>query len=237
MKYKVDLHNHSCLSPCASMELSPRVLVKNAAAENIDILALTDHNSTRNLPAFEACCTKKGITPIFGLEVNTLKEIHVVCLFGELDAAESFGNYIESTLPVIRNNKRIFGVQVIVDAYDTILGIVKPVLFSNASISYFELIPRIIELGGLVIPAHIERFINGAISQLGFLPDLPYSAVESLLIPCAYETYDNTIITGSDAHIPASVGCRSFFITDTRDFKPSFSSLADALQEKRITYR
>lgn len=235
MKYKVDLHNHSCLSPCASLEMSPLVLVEHAVKKKIDILALTDHNSTRNLPAFAVCCANNGITPIFGLEVNTFEEVHVVCLFEKLERAVSFGNYIESTLPEISNDPEIFGDQIIVDEYENILGSVDPVLFSSSSISFFELIHRVLDLGGLVIPAHIERFRNGAVSQLGFLPDLPYSAVESLSVPCAYETYNNTVITGSDAHRPASIGSRSFYITDER--KPDFFSLTHALQENSILYR
>ncbi|MBL7006726.1 MAG: PHP domain-containing protein [Spirochaetia bacterium] len=234
MKYKADLHNHSCLSPCGSLKMSPAVLVTYAARKNIDILALTDHNSTRNLPAFAACCAGTRITPIFGLEVNTFEEVHVVCLFEKLDTAVSFGNYIESTLPVRSNDPEVFGYQIIVDENENIVGSVDPILFSSSSLSFFELIPRVLELGGLVIPAHIERFSNGAVSQLGFLPDLPYSAVESLSVPCRYETYNNTVITGSDAHTPSSIGSRSFYITEKS--KPDFTSLQHALQEKNILY-
>ncbi len=234
MKYKADLHNHSCLSPCASLKMSPTVLVTYAARKNIDILALTDHNSTRNLPAFAACCADAGITPIFGLEVNTIEEVHVVCLFEKLDTAVSFGNYIESTLPVRSNDPEVFGDQIIVDEYENIIGSVDPILFSSSSVSFFELIPRVLNLGGLVIPAHIERFSNGAVSQLGFLPDLAYSAVESLSVPCTYETYNNAVITGSDAHTPASIGSGSFYIIEKG--KPDFSSLKHAFQEKNIRY-
>ena len=235
MKYKVDLHNHSCLSPCASLNMSPSVLVKRAIRKKIDILALTDHNTTRNLPAFAACCAHSGITPVFGLEVNTFEEVHVVCLFEKLETAVSFGNYIESTLPAISNDPEVFGDQIIVDEYENILGVVDPVLFNSSTISFFELIPRVLALGGLVIPAHIERFRNGAVSQLGFLPDLSYSAVESLSVPCSYETYDNAVVTGSDAHIRSSIGSRSFYITG--EYKPDFSSLSHALREKNILYR
>jgi len=235
MKYKVDLHNHSCLSPCASLEMSPSVLVKRAIRKKIDILALTDHNTTKNLPAFAACCANNGITPVFGLEVNTFEEVHVVCLFEKLETAVSFGNYIESTLPAISNDPEVFGDQIIVDEYENILGSVDSLLFSSSSISFFELIPRVLDLGGLVIPAHIDRSRNGAVSQLGFLPDLAYSAVEARYVPCSYETYNNAVITGSDAHIRSSIGSRSFYITG--EYKSDFSSLSHALREKNILYR
>jgi 3',5'-nucleoside bisphosphate phosphatase len=229
---RTDLHNHSCLSPCGSLEMSPAVLVRGAAARGIDILALTDHNSTRNLPAFAVCCRRAGITPVFGLEVNTVEEVHVLCLFRELEQAEHFGSIIESTLPDIANVPDIFGDQVIVDPDEQVLGFVDISLFSSSSISFFDLIPMVLNKGGLVIPAHIDRPGNGAVSQLGFLPDLPYSAVEFLSLPPAEEIYGSTVITGSDAHDPASIGRRSFFITGHKE--PTFESLSKALRNGEV---
>ncbi len=229
---RTDLHNHSCLSPCGSLEMSPEVLVQGAAARGIDILALTDHNSTRNLPAFAVCCRRAGITPVFGLEVNTFEEVHVVCLFRELGQAEKFGNLIEASLPDIANDPDIFGDQVIVDPDEQVLGFVDVSLFSSSSISFFDLVPLVLDRGGLVIPAHIDRPANGAVSQLGFLPDLPYSAVESLSLPPTAEVYSNTVITGSDAHYPASIGRRSFFISGYTE--PTFDNLSSALRDGHV---
>ena len=235
MRAKADLHNHSCLSPCGSLKMSPAVLARRAASQGIEILALTDHNTARNLPAFKECCEIEDIVPIFGMEVNTSEEVHVVCLFGSIEVALSFGEYVESHLPAVRNRPEIFGDQVIVDADENIIGYLDPLLFSSTSISFSALIARVLELDGLVIPAHIDRFSNGAVSQLGFLPDLPYTAVEVLHLPCSYETYDNTVITGSDAHHPEDVGIRSFYIDDIGEV--SFPQLRESLLSGSVTLK
>jgi 3',5'-nucleoside bisphosphate phosphatase len=233
-RIRTDLHNHSCLSPCAELTMSPARLVREASRCGIEILALTDHNSARNLPAFRTCCLGAGILPVFGLEVNTAEEVHVVCLFEELSQASEFGEYIESLLPPIDNAPHLFGDQVIVDAEENILGFYEPSLFSGADISFFDLIGQVTDAGGLAIPAHIDRNSNGAVSQLGFLPDLRYSAVESIRIPPPCSVRSHTVITGSDAHRPQDVGRRSFFITGAH--RVSFSALSEALREKRTAF-
>ncbi len=233
-RIRTDLHNHSCLSPCGELTMSPARLVREARSCNIEILALTDHNSARNLPAFRDCCLGAGILPVFGLEVNTAEEVHVICLFEELSKALEYGEYIESLLPPVDNAPHLFGDQVIVDAEENILGFYEKSLFSGADISFFDLIGQVTDSGGLVIPAHIDRNSNGAAAQLGFLPDLPYSAVESIRIPPPCSVWSNTVITGSDAHRPEHVGRRSFFITGVQ--KASFSALEDALREGRTAF-
>lgn len=224
--WKADLHNHSCLSPCGSLEMSPTVLVQGAVSAGIDILALTDHNSAMNLPTFGILCERHGITPVFGMEVTTMEEVHVVCLFEGLQDAMDFGTYIDALLPDMQNRPEIFGDQVYVDEEEQILGEVEKILSGSALVSFDDLIQEVLYRQGLVIPAHIDRPVHGAVAQLGFLPDLPYSAVESIIIPCPYETYGNTVITGSDAHYPNSIGRRSFRIRATG---PRFKDLRSAL--------
>ncbi len=231
--YTIDLHNHSCLSPCGSLEMSPTVLVQRAHSLGIDILALTDHNNTHNLPTFKQCCRGEGIVPIFGLEVTTQEEIHVVCLFEKLSVAMQFGSYIEFLLPDIPNVPELFGDQVYVDRYETILGVVEKNLTNSADISYETLIEEVLSHDGLAIPAHIDRPAFSVSSQLGFLPDLPYSAVESINISCPIETYDNVIIRSSDAHYPEDIGKRVTYIeTDLLNF----SGLKSALERKAVSY-
>ncbi|MDA3835918.1 MAG: PHP domain-containing protein [Spirochaetales bacterium] len=227
-----DLHNHSCLSPCASLEMSPLALVREAKKQGIDILALTDHNSTRNLPAFLSCCRQHEIQPVFGLEVTTIEEVHIVCLFESLVSAQQFGDFVEKLLPDIPNMPDLFGDQVIVDARENVLGFVAISLLSASSLSFEDVIEEVLSRDGLVIPAHIDRMAFSAVSQLGFLPDLSYSAVEVVQFPCRYPTHDNTLITNSDAHYLEAVGRRSFSYSaaDT-----SYQALREALYGNRVT--
>lgn len=229
-RFKIDLHNHSCLSPCGSLELSPSALAVAAQSRGIEMLALTDHNTARNLPAFAHCCEAVHIVPVFGLEVTTVEEIHVVCLFETLETALHFGTYIEFLLPDIPNVPEIFGDQVYVDSDELILGCVEKNLLSSAEISFELLIEEVLSRDGLAIPAHIDRPAFSVSSQLGFLPDLPYSAVESVRLPCPIETWGNTVIRSSDAHYPEDVGKRTTLIeADHLDFASLKRALADHL--------
>ena len=46
----VDLHIHSCLSPCADDDMTPANICGMAHIKGLDAIAVTDHNTARNLP-------------------------------------------------------------------------------------------------------------------------------------------------------------------------------------------
>ncbi len=212
MKIRVDLHIHSCLSPCASLEMSPRTIVRRAREAGLRAIALTDHNSALNHPPFARLCREAGILPIFGIEVNTREEAHVLALFGERDAAAELSGEIYRLLPDYPNDPSTLGDQVYVNKNEEILGTVKKYLGSTADIGLEELCERVLSHGGMFIPSHIDRPFFSVVSQLGFLPDLPYTAVELVdpsnrnlaraggrRIPAVYT---------SDAHYPDDIGRR-----------------------------
>ncbi|MHC1692314.1 MAG: PHP domain-containing protein [Sphaerochaetaceae bacterium] len=234
MRVCFDLHNHSCLSPCGSPLMLPSVLAIEAMDRGIDILALTDHNSARNLPPFAEACDIAGIVGIFGLEVNTSEEVHVLALFEQLESALDFGRFIEFLLPGIQNQASLFGEQTIVDINGDKIGEYGKSLFSAADIDFGDLVEEVLSRDGLVIPAHIDRPSNSVIANLGFLPDLPYSAVESIVVPSRYGIYNNTLIQGSDAHYIEYIGRRSCFAEVS---ERSFQGLKQALSIKAISYR
>ncbi|MCL2211318.1 MAG: PHP domain-containing protein [Treponema sp.] len=215
-----DLHNHSCLSPCGSLELSPRILVETAASKNIGLLALTDHNSSLNSPAFDYHCKRLGVIPLYGMEVTTQEEIHMVTLFSQLEAAMAFGDYIYSIITPFLNNPEKTGDQVYVDEDDNILGEVEYFLPNAAEISVDVLSAKADEYSGIVIPAHIDRPAFSMTSQLGVLVQGSWAAVECVRIPPLsrfgdlnsplLETYNYPLITGSDAHYPEHIGRRPF---------------------------
>ena len=108
-RFYYDLHIHSCLSPCADDDNTPNNLLGMASLSGINILALTDHNSTKNCPAFFEAAAEYGIIPVAGMELTTSEDIHVVCLFGDLDSALRFDKSLDSYRIPIKNKPDIFG--------------------------------------------------------------------------------------------------------------------------------
>jgi predicted metal-dependent phosphoesterase TrpH len=49
-RLRADLHIHTCLSPCGELAMSPRAVVEGARAARLDLIAVTDHNTTENAP-------------------------------------------------------------------------------------------------------------------------------------------------------------------------------------------
>ena len=86
--YYYDLHMHSCLSPCADDDNTPANIAGMATLAGLEIVALTDHNTTANCPAFFEAAKKLGLIPIAGMELTTSEDIHVVCLFEYLGCLE-----------------------------------------------------------------------------------------------------------------------------------------------------
>jgi PHP family Zn ribbon phosphoesterase len=178
MKALIDFHIHSCLSPCASLEMSLRTIVARSKAAGIDCIALTDHRCADNLPAFHDACAEAGMACLYGMEVSTAEEVHVLCIFDDLTRAMDFGRMIYSRLPAIPTDPELFGDQPVVTVDEEVTHFAEKLLNVGTDISFFDLIPMVLNAGALCIPSHIDREMCGAISHLGFLPDLPYDAVE-----------------------------------------------------------
>ncbi len=88
--FPCDLHVHSCLSPCAEDDMTPCNIAGMAYLNGLAMVALTDHNSTRNCPAFFRACEEYGITPVAGMELTTSEDIHLLCVMPDLETAECF---------------------------------------------------------------------------------------------------------------------------------------------------
>lgn len=233
MRFSIDLHNHSCLSPCADDDFYPSILALEAKDKGIDILALSDHNSTGNLTAFKEACDLVGITGIYGMEITTIEEVHLLSLFETVEAALDFSQIITESLIKIKNNTRLFGHQHIVNVDCEITGEVDYLLYGPSTYSFEELIRMILSYDGLAIPAHIDRPSNSALANLGFLPTSPYSAIEMIHLDRTYLDGPYPVIQGSDAHTLNHVGRRRTFIEGLR---PDFSTLRSALEAHKVSY-
>ena len=121
-RYYYDFHVHSCLSPCADNDMTPNNIAGMAAVAGLNIVALTDHNSSRNCPAFFAAARRNGIIPIAGMELTTAEDIHVVCLFEHLEEALSFNEEVDRRRIRFKNRTDIFGDQLLTDENDEVIG-------------------------------------------------------------------------------------------------------------------
>jgi PHP family Zn ribbon phosphoesterase len=169
-KLSYDLHIHSCLSPCGDEDMTPANIVGMAALKELDIIAVTDHNSCKNCPAVLKLAKQQNIIAIPGMELCTLEEVHVLCLFSCLEDALRFDEYVSSKLIKIPNNERIFGKQEIYDEGEHIIGTEQYLLINATEISFDDLDRLLQEFHGIYIPAHLDKNSNSLLSNLGFIP-------------------------------------------------------------------
>lgn len=210
---KADLHLHSCLSPCADLRMSPRVIVQRARTAGLDLVALTDHNSCRNSAVFAELCALAGLACLHGMEACTAEEVHVLCLFDRLQDALQLEEWVYACLPPVPARFEATSDQVIVNSQDEILGFESRYLGVGSSIGLTELTEWVRTHDGLLIPSHVDRTCYSLMSQLGRIPDLAFDALE---ISPYYDLAQDPanlapaypLVGNSDAHAPERVGRR-----------------------------
>jgi hypothetical protein len=190
--------------------MSPGLLAADAQKRGIKILALTDHNASLNCPPFALACARKDIFPLFGMELCSVEEVHLLALFPDPKSALVFGSAIHKLLPDLAWDPEAFGDQAVVDETEGLLELHPTYLGAALEASFDELAYKAADAGALVIPAHVDRAMFSVQSQLGFLPPGPYDAVESVFTPGTHLTGGRSVISGSDAHYPEHIGRRPF---------------------------
>ncbi len=247
-----DFHNHSCLSPCAQLENSPENMAERARRRGIDLFAITDHNSALNAPAFAVACARAGDDgrradqdtardtasapagpiPLFGLELSPFEEAHLLVLFPDPLSALSFSDWVRNYLPEQSTDPRLFGDQVVVDPENNILSMPSAWFGNPLRESFRFFAEAAADAGALVIPAHVDRAQFSVYSQLGFLPEGPYDAVEAFgRKPDASLCHNHCVISGSDAHVLEHIGRRSssLELEDTDENRALIQSLRTRL--------
>jgi predicted metal-dependent phosphoesterase TrpH len=233
--HKADLHIHSCLSPCGSLYNSPDEIVQHAHSAGLDIIALTDHNSALNCPAFLEHCSDRGILGICGMEITTLEEIHLLAYFPDLETAMDFSQYIADLLMKIPNRPEKMGDQVAVNKENEILENYPWYLGAAAQRGISDLVTDLHALGALAIPAHIGRRNFSLLSQLGMIPDLPFDAMEARTSEIAQNYKDWLFLTGSDSHYLETIGNRYTVLGESGETDgDGFALLRNAIKKRRV---
>ena len=198
-----DLHMHSCLSPCGSDDMTPANLCGMAMLKGLQMIALTDHNTARNLPAAKACADAYGLLLIPGMEITTREEVHLLGYFPTVEKAMAFGEFLREHLPKKKNKPSFFGNQLVMDKDDNVIAEEDALLIGATDLSLDALVKLIREAGGVPVPAHINRGSNGLLINLGFVPEeLDLTAVEVYRdLPCAHTPQEGRVVLhSSDAH-------------------------------------
>ena len=219
-RYYYDLHLHSCLSACADNDQTPFNIAGMAKLSGLDIIALTDHNTTANCPTFFLACEEYGLVAIGGMELTTSEDIHVVCLFRTLGDAMAFGEEVDAHRTKIKNKKEIFGEQYLIGENDEVIG-EDPYLLSVATdISIEDVADYVFKYNGICFPAHIDRESYSVSAVLGAFPThLPFSAFElhdgtrEREFRERYGLENKIMLSSSDAHTLEDIRDGEYYIT------------------------
>jgi PHP family Zn ribbon phosphoesterase len=234
LEYPADFHVHTCLSPCASDEMTPINILNMAALMGTKILGICDHNSAGNIKAMLKMAQDYDILVIPGIEVQSVEEVHLLCFFENINQVLKLQEYVYSAMPPINNNPQYFGHQWLVDDRGNILGEEDQMLLTSTLLTVDEVAQKVYELQGLMIPAHVDRRHFSIIGQLGFIPEyLKIDAVEfskAISLADFKSSFGNilkyALITSSDAHsLREMVYQKTYFLLKALNFKEIIMAL------------
>ena len=231
---KADLHIHTVLSPCGDIEMTPAAIIKSARQAGVGIVGITDHNSMRHCREAKRAGEEEGVYVLCGAEITTREEVHVLAFVDGEEAEAALQKYLDDNLPKIPNNPDIFGYQIVVDRNEEVVYEEEYLLISAIDKSLEQVEEFVHSLGGIFIPAHIDKMQNSLLSQLGFVP--PHLNVEALEVSprCDLEEFigQNSYLKkyrftrSSDAHYPEELW-RSCIDLDVEE--PSFEAIKNAI--------
>ncbi len=238
--FNCDLHIHTCLSPCAELDMHPMALVQRAIGAKLDMIAICDHNSSANVSYVIKAAQTKNLKVLPGMEITTSEEVHLLAIFDALSNLILLQNIIDQHLTG-ENDEERFGVQAIVNENGEVEGISHQLLIGATDLSLDTLIGYIHQLDGLAIAAHIDRESFSVLSQLGFIDDkadfdaleiTPLTGFERARIKYS-ELGKFPFIVSSDSHFIKDIGKTC---TRMKLLEPTFSELKMALKQQHGRY-
>ena len=211
--FNCDLHIHTCLSPCAELDMHPKALVDKALATGLNVIAICDHNSSENVPYVIKASQGKNIKIFPGMEITTSEEVHFLALFDSMSDLAKLQEFVYLHLPGINDEER-FGIQAIVNEDGEVEGLSDKLLIGATDVPLNDLLNYVHQQNGLAIASHIDRESFSVLSQLGFIDEsINFDALE--ITPLTgfqkarerYRELNNySFIISSDAHFLKDVG-------------------------------
>lgn len=217
----------------------PPLIVQRALELGLGLIAVTDHNAAANCAAVIQAAAGTGLTVLPGMETQTAEEVHVLCLFDTVEQALTWQGIVFDHLPDLPNLEDTLGAQFVVDATGAYVRTEGRLLATSTDLPLDEVIRRVKALGGLAIPAHIDRPMFSLLANLGFVPpalDAPALEIFRLTDPAALrdrhpELRRWPLIRSSDAHRLSDMRCSIELDLPV----PTTAGLAAALQNGRVT--
>lgn len=211
MKLTYDLHIHTALSPCGDRSMTPNNIVNMALLNELDVIAITDHNSCENVEPVMKLAGNTDLIVIPGMEIETREEIHVVCLFPDLESAFKMQEIVFEKLPPLNNKAKIFGEQLLMNIQDDVVGEMERLLVQATELSLNDLLNLVQGLKGAFIPAHIDRPSYSIISNLGMIPSNLQIPTLEISRHANYDSFkknysDYLILQSSDSHDLGYIG-------------------------------
>lgn len=216
MKLAADLHIHSCVSPCGDMDMTPNNIVNMSLLKGLEAIAVCDHNSARNLAACEKVASAAGLLLLPGIEAESREEVHVLCYFPTVEAAEAMGEILYDHLPEVWNVPKFFGAQIVMNEEDEPVDTVDKLLVQSTTLSIDQIVAHCRRLGGVPVPAHINRPANSLLACLGFVPEqLGFCSMEvyTHLAAPRLDLSRYHVLHSSDAHRLDAILERQQFVT------------------------
>ncbi len=207
--FRAELHVHTVLSPCAEIEMIPPLIVAEALERGLNLIAITDHHASANVAAVRKAAQGTGLHVLPGMEVQSREEVHVLCLFDSLDQLNAWQGRVDQALPNLDNDPEHLGEQFIVDETGEFLRREPRLLLTSTSLTIEAVFAGVHQLGGLAIPAHVDRTAFGLFPVLGFVPanlqvealevsSLGYKTLPALRYP---QLAEHPLLIGGDAHM------------------------------------
>jgi PHP family Zn ribbon phosphoesterase len=217
--FKADLHIHTVLSGCAEVEMIPSLILRQAEKKGLNLIAITDHNACHNAEAVMEAAVGTNIHVLPGMELQSREEVHLLCLFDTVESCQTWQEKVFHTLPPLTNKESLFGPQYVVNAAGDWLWTEERLLAASADMALEEIVNQVASLGGLTIPAHIDRPSFSLLGNLGLIPET--LSDQALEVTSYFDRHwgfqqwpqlkDRCLIVNGDAHRLSEIQNRTLF--------------------------
>jgi len=203
MRYYYDLHIHSVLSPCADVLMTPHNIFNMATLKGLNIIAITDHNSAKQLPICAEIAQSYDMLFVPGIEVEVSEGFHVLIYFKHVDEAIRFDHILKPYINKEEVDLSLYNEQSLTNIYDETIETIPHLLTAPTQISMIELLKILNESFEYIIGyAHLDRKKQSGIDychtiELNFV-EVTKHVSESFIEHHYLDRYK--IVMNSDAH-------------------------------------